>query len=60
MPVYTYRFPDGTLVEEEQSIHDEPHPFLYHPELNVPQKVKRIPSVPSIVFRGNGFARNDK
>ena len=60
MPVYTYKFPDGTVVEEEQSIHDDPHAFLYHPELNVPQEVRRVPVVPSIVLKGDGFARNDR
>jgi len=60
MPVYLYKFPDGTVVEEEQSIHDDPHSVLYHPELNIPQEVKRVPTATSVILKGKGFARNDK
>ena len=60
MPTYVYKFLDGTVVEEEQSINDEPYTFLYHPELNVPQEVKRVPSLTSIILKGDGFARNNK
>jgi len=57
MPTYVYKFEDGTIEEVEQSIHDDPFAIMYHPELNVPQAVTRVPQPAMSVFKGSGWAR---
>ena len=60
MPKYLYKFEDGRIVEEEQSIRDEPYTSLYHPEKNVLMSVKRVPQRPGASFKGGGWARKEK
>lgn len=55
MPIYAYRFEDGTEVEIAQGIHEEPYRVLEHPETHKPGTVKRVYGRVGIAFRGNGF-----
>ena len=55
MPVYTYRRDDGTTFEIQQRFSDEP--LTVDPTTG--QKVVRIVSAPSIIFKGSGFYATD-
>lgn len=61
MATYVYRFADGTTIEVQQSMSDEPHITLPHPETHQEEEVTRVPSLAtSPVFKGPGFYKNDK
>lgn len=55
MPIYTYRRDDGTTFEIQQRFADEP--LTVDPTTG--QKVVRIVSGASIIFKGSGFYATD-
>jgi predicted nucleic acid-binding Zn ribbon protein len=67
MTAYVYKFEDGTLLEVEQKMADEPYTVLPHPYKvdedggMVHEPVKRVPVWRTDpVFKGKGFYKNDK
>jgi predicted nucleic acid-binding Zn ribbon protein len=66
MPIYKYQFEDGTHIEVQQKMSDDPHEVLPHPLKErqngdlVYEPVKRVPSWNTEpVFKGKGFYKND-
>lgn len=55
MPIYTYRFEDGTEVDVAQSIHEDALEVLKHPVTKQDGAVHRVYGSVGIAFRGNGF-----
>lgn len=55
MPVYVYRFEDGTEVELAQGIHEDAYQVLEHPVTRKPALVKRVYGRVGIAFKGGGF-----
>lgn len=51
MPIYEYEREDGTRIEVRQAFTDEP--LETDPETG--QKVQRLISAPSILYKGTGF-----
>lgn len=60
MPVYIYKFDDGTTVEVQQAITEDAFTDLDHPETHLPQAVKRVPMIAGVAFKGSGFYKTDK
>ena len=60
MPTYIYKFEDGVTLELTHSIHDVAFESLLHPIKNVLMPVKRTPSKPTVILKGEGFAKNSK
>ena len=60
MPVYSYKFEDGLVLEVIQKMVDPPHTMLSHPKSGELEPVKRIPNAPSLTFKGSGFYKTDK
>lgn len=55
MPIYVYRFEDGTEVEVAQGIHEDSLEILRHPETKQECPVKKVYGRVGIAFKGNGF-----
>ncbi len=55
MPVYVYRFEDGTEVELAQGIHEDAYEVLRHPESRKEEAVRRVYGSVGVSFKGNGF-----
>ena len=55
MPIYVYRFEDGTEVEVAQGIHEDAYEVLPHPETKQEGSVHRVYGRVGIAFKGNGF-----
>jgi len=55
MPIYVYRFDDGTEVEVAQGIHEDAYEVLPHPETKQDGAVHRVYGRVGIAFKGNGF-----
>jgi predicted nucleic acid-binding Zn ribbon protein len=55
MPIYAYRFEDGTEIEVAQGIHEDAHEVLQHPVTKKEEAVHRVYGSVGIAFRGNGF-----
>ena len=55
MPVYVYRFEDGTEVEVAQGIKEDAHEVLPHPVTRVVGPVRRVYGRVGVAFKGGGF-----
>jgi predicted nucleic acid-binding Zn ribbon protein len=55
MPVYVYRFEDGTEVELAQGIHEDAYKELPHPVTRAVGAVKRVYGSIGVTFNGGGF-----
>ena len=55
MPVYVYRFEDGTEVEVAQGIKEDAHETLTHPVTRVVGPVRRVYGRVGVAFKGGGF-----
>ena len=55
MPVYVYRFEDGTEVEMAQGIREDAYEVLSHPVTRAVGPVKRVYGHIGVSFKGGGF-----
>jgi len=55
MPVYVYRFEDGTEVEMAQGIREDAYEVLPHPVTRAVEAVKRVYGHIGVSFKGGGF-----
>jgi predicted nucleic acid-binding Zn ribbon protein len=55
MPVYVYRFEDGTEVEVAQGIKEDAHTELPHPVTRAVGPVRRVYGRVGVAFKGGGF-----
>ena len=60
MPVYVYRFEDGTEVEMAQGIKEDAYQVLQHPVTRKPAPVKRVYGHIGVSFKGGGFYKTSK
>jgi predicted nucleic acid-binding Zn ribbon protein len=55
MPVYVYRFEDGTEVEVAQGIREDAYEVLPHPVTRAVGPVRRVYGAVGMVLKGSGF-----